>query len=68
MKQFIKGSGFHSPLPPNLYAGQGYQYFKKPVLNMPVFKFLRTTGSPLLVLTNQVLLINWLLFLEFQKI
>jgi hypothetical protein len=35
---------------------------------MPNLKILRTVSSPLSILTNQVLLINWLLFLKFQKI
>jgi len=48
--------------PKNLYARQGYQYFKKIklVLNMLILEILRTIGSPLLVLTNRELLINWL--------
>jgi hypothetical protein len=37
------------------------------ILNMPVLKIMKTTSSPLAVLTNRVLPINWLLFLKIPE-
>jgi len=70
MKQFIKGSSFHCFFPPKFYMlGKGINIFLKIklVLNLSIIKILRTAGSLLSILTNKVLLINWLLFL-IQKI
>jgi hypothetical protein len=59
-KKIIKRFGFHLfsfPLK-FIYHARVYIYiYIKPVFNMSLLKKLRTTYSPLLVLTNQVLLL-----------
>ncbi len=65
------GSGLHKTIykrvwfspfffPPKIYMPRkgGNIYIYRLVLNMPVLEILRTTGSPLSVLSNWVLLIN----------
>jgi hypothetical protein len=73
-------SGFHKTIykrvwfslfsPPKIYMlGKGINIYilKKPILNMLVFKIMRTTSSPLRVLPNWVLLINWLLLKNIRE-
>jgi len=61
IKQLIKGSGFHLFSPEIYMPGKGINNFfksKKLVLNLPILKISRMASSPLLVLTNRVLLTN----------
>jgi hypothetical protein len=69
------GSGFHKTIYERVqfftffflkFICRARVYIYKLVLNMLVFEILRTAGSPLQVLTNWVLLINWLLLLKIS--
>jgi hypothetical protein len=61
-KFFNKKVQFSLFFPPKIYMlGKGINNLKKLILSMPVLKILRTITSPFSVLTNWVLLINWLL-------